>query len=828
MASDSRSSDKQVDYEGPKAKQLAEACIAAIRSDQARLDRDKADWLNILGFHGGVDNWWVTWDQVDNLWRRIPDDDSEYGLPAEVPRQASNLYRRKLEGIAAILNQSEPAQEWRPSRDDDASRATADIIDDVLPVLRDECGYDQGDRQLINLHVCLTDKIGYEIYFDNDEKYGTEMIQGLSCPQCGWKGMPMELEHADDEESAACPQCGAPASELEPMINPLTAEPMGVHYPKGKICGRVIPSFEISLPPSARECRTRKVPFLVTHTWMAREDAMRMYPQKARQIRAAKAEMAAANSSAQYASAVRNISSPHAAARGVMPQTHDALVVWRIVHDPIEDEQEGYSFPEGLDVVMIGGDVIDAGPLPLKDDQGQPIKPIALRQYVAAPGSPFGIPPADDLGVLQRQRNLLETLLILILINLGSPTTWVPSTVTIEDEIDRNPGAINRYRSHGMTGEKPFTEPGVNPPEGLYKALEMNEKSFDTISGLNAVLEGEHQEGVNTLGEVQRLQERGMATFRTPLDNLIQFENEVSYLLLQTARQSLWTTRLIRAVGDNGQWEIKQFSGADLHGSVDVYVNPTSAWPKSDLLQHLRLQDAVNLHVINPMDPEIQEKILSDYALSHLKPSLDEDRKQIARKLDRWKQAQQPQEIEPPEPFINQQFHLVRLSNFMKTEEAEGIKLQRPQVWQAMVQHIQQLQQAVAAAQAQQAAAASGKTKPDGAASGGADKEPSAGYSFKGEDLQDPLVRQVFIATMAKEGLIDPHSAAAQAPAPPPADAGKDAGPDGSVLEHHLAAGHLRPAGPKKSPLEDHLAAGHLRPAPVAPPQPAGAGGPTA
>lgn len=113
-----------------QAKRLVERCIEAVRTDSARLERDKADWLNILGYHGGVDNWWVTWDGVSNVWRRLPDDDGEYGLPAEIPRAASNVYRRKIDGIAAILNQSQPAQEWRPARDDDSARATADVIDE--------------------------------------------------------------------------------------------------------------------------------------------------------------------------------------------------------------------------------------------------------------------------------------------------------------------------------------------------------------------------------------------------------------------------------------------------------------------------------------------------------------------------------------------------------------------------------------------------------------------------------------------------------------------------------------------------------------------------
>jgi hypothetical protein len=106
----------QIDYTGPLAKQLLERCIEGVRKDTARLDRDKQDWLNVLGYHGGPGNWWVTWDGVSNVWREIPSDDSEYGLPPEVPRAASNIYRRKLDGMAAILNQSQPAQEWRPAR----------------------------------------------------------------------------------------------------------------------------------------------------------------------------------------------------------------------------------------------------------------------------------------------------------------------------------------------------------------------------------------------------------------------------------------------------------------------------------------------------------------------------------------------------------------------------------------------------------------------------------------------------------------------------------------------------------------------------------------
>jgi hypothetical protein len=774
----------------PKVKTLIQDCIEAVRKDVARLDRDKQDWLNVLGYHGGPDNWWVTWDGADNMWRRIPDDNSDYGLPEEVPRCASNMYRRKIDGIAAILNQSAPAQEWRPAKDEPKARATAEVIEDALPVLRDECGYD-AHRNLINLNVTLTDKVGYEVYYDTDEKYGMQQIDALQCQECGWSGMPMDVDDAaegqepqvDDEtgeeQEPGCPNCQAPADALGPLISPLGI-PIGVKYPKGKLCGVLYTTHELSLPPNARECHEQHVPYIVTHRLMGREDACRLWKEKAQFIRRAKAETSAANTSSQYATAVRNISSPRAAARGVMPLTTDSVLVWRVVHDPIDDPDAGYSFPDGLDAVMIDGEVIDAGPLPLKDDSGQPMKPIVLRQYVQAPGSPFGIPPADDLGVLQRQRNLIETLLLLILLHDASPRTWIPLTVQLEDPITGLPGQQIRYRSN-VPGERPHTDPGINPPEGLYKALEMNDEMFDKISGLNAVLEGQRPQGDPTLGEVQTLRETGMATFKTPLDQLIDFENRLSYLLLQWARQSMWTERLIRSRGDNGEWDIKAFTGADLSGSVDVYVNPASAWPKSALLQQLRLKDAIQMGIVNPQDPEIQEKVLSDYDLAHYKPSIDADRKQIGRELERWKAATGPGDIQPPGNYDNLPMHIHYKSQFMKSEEAEAIRNVNPPLWAAMDQHIGVLKMMAA-------------------------PPPQAGPPGGGPPG-----------------------------APPAGPAGKPGPPDGSALEHEIQKGNLKPAeGPPHSPLDHMVASGHLTPAPPAaglpggPPKPGAPGAPAA
>jgi hypothetical protein len=795
-------------YQGATAKQLVEDAIKAAAKDHPRLLRNKQDWLNLLGYRGGPDNWWVQW--VNDAWVTIPEDGDD-GLPAEIPRQASNYYARKINGIAAILNQADPAQEWRPAKDDDQARATADVIEDALPVLREEADYPRL-RNLINLLVALTDKVALELYYDNDEKYGTEDIGALRCNACQKPLMPMDLADQDAEEGqATCPHCGGPEVSDDPMqgIGPYLqpdGSPVGVPYPKGKICADLYTSFEFSLPPNAVEAHERRVEWILTHRAMPREVAMRRWKDKAAFIKQAKGETSITQgATGQYATAMRNLSSPRSATFQSMGGAIDTVIVYRLVHDPITDKDEGIDFPEGADLTMIDGEIVEGGPLALKDDLGQPMKPFAIRSFIQAPGSPFGIPPADDLGVLQRQRNLLETLLILILMHDAAPRTYIPLTVTLEDEITGRPGEQIRYRAN-MPGDKPHTDPGINPPEGLYKALEMNSQAFDTVSGLNAVLEGEHPEGASTLGEVTRLSERGMAAFKAPLDALVDFEERISYLLLQIGRQSLWASRLVKTIGENGDWELKEFMAADLHGSVDVYTNPASAWPKSQLLQNMRLEAALKMGALQMQDPEVQANILSDFDLVHLKPSLDKDRRQIARELDKWKQAQTPQDIKPPSPFINVDMHLFQKSNWMKTEEAEQIETANPPVWGAMNTHIQQLQQQVTAKQQAAAQAASGKAAPQPKPAEPQDELDR--FSLKG-DLTDPEVRQLFEQAAAKDGY---HITSTPAPAEP----NPNAGPDGTALDAAIKHRALIPA--HGSPMDHFVKAGALRPAPPPPP----------
>lgn len=696
-------SARTIDYAtDPQVKQLVERCIRDSRKNTAALDRYRQDMQNLLMHRGGPDNQWTVWNSATNRYERRPYDDSDEGLPAWIPRATSNVFANKVDGIIAILNQAAPAQAWEGTTNDDEDKAAAEVVGDCMPALLEEIGYAKL-RQRIHQLIALTDKVAVTYYFDNDEKYGLAGVDLLRCPACGLETTPMAVEDAGD----ACPACG----QQDGMETALGADgaPQQTQYPIGKLCAHLHSSFEFSLPSSAVTADEDEAPWILTHHRMPTEDILRLWGKEhAAFIKQEGHGTSRSQEQRHYADQMRRLSSPFAGATGARSGADQDAgpVVYRLQHDPITDGE--FDLPEGLYAVMLGEKILEAGPLPVKDDKGRPRKSILLRTFAPSPGTPFGKPPADDLVPLQQQRNLIETLLLLILMHDAAPTTYVPMSVTLEDEPTGRPGQFVRYRSM-VPGERPTTERGTNPPEGLYRFLEMVDQKFDQLSNLNSVLQGARPEGDPTLGEIEILQERGQAAFKTPLDGLATFEERQARLLLWIARQSLWTPRFRRIEGSDGGWKVDQFLASDLMGNVDVRVDPASAWPRSPLATQMRLGKAMEMGVLIPaQDPEVGAEVLEQLGLAEFKPSLDIDRKQIARELDKWRAARTPDEIAPPKPFDNLPLHLHLKQNFMKTEDAELLAQANQPVYMAMLNHVQLLQMTVMQQQAAQAMAAGG------------------------------------------------------------------------------------------------------------------------
>jgi hypothetical protein len=802
----SKAAPREVDYglDGP-ARLLTEKCVKDAQNNTARLDRDRQDWLNLLFERGGAENHYVIWDAGTNRWVTRGTDPKKGGLPEWMPRPVTNIYANKIDGIISILNQSEPSQQWKPNTDDDEDLATADVCDNAVEVLRDEIDYDQL-RTDINRQITLTDKIAVCIYYDNDEKYGTEDITALQCQACALDPeaeesyfLPMDLP---EEASDVCPNCGGPLAEA---LDPRTNQKLGVTYPIGRMCASFHPGFEFSLPRSARSHRADKNPWILFHARQSWEDAIREFKDKAATL---KDRTGWKSSSVQrhYADAMRRLTSPRAAttsAAGGGGQD-DGPILYRLYHDPIDDGE--FYFPDGLYTVQLNDQLIEAGPLAFKqllpNGEERPFKNVITRTYRSTPGNPFGKPPADDLVSLQYTRNLLEALLMAILLHHASPRTFLPLSVTLEKPITGVPGEVIPFRST-TPGEVPVTTQGTNPPEGLFKWIEQIDAKFDMLSKLNAVLQGDRPEGNPTLGEIEILKEKGESAFTEPMLEMIRFEKQVSRMLLWIARDTVWTDRLRQVQGDNKAWEIEQFNAADLAGNVDVDIDPASAWPKSNLMDRLKLQELMKMGVFQMFaqgQPELATKILEKYGATEFLPSLDVDRRQVMRELDRWRAARDAAEIRPPDPVVhNLPVHMLYKLAFLKTEEYELLQEHNPPLAMAMRAHVEMIQQTLAMQAAAAAAAANPQPagKDTGAPSGDALNEAvNSGALAPAKAVKPGLTLEDAIA----DGVLQPAGAA---------EAARQASLPS--IDELTAAGAMRPV--THASVDELIAGGAMRPA---------------
>lgn len=163
-------------------------------------------------------------------------------------------------------------------------------------------------------------------------------------------------------------------------------------------------------------------------------------------------------------------------------------------------------------------------------------------------------------------------------------------------------------------------------------------------------------------------------------------------MALEIARASWDDEHQRQIVGRNKQYELASFSKSDLTGSVNLIVDYNSLFPKSQATERATIAQLVQLGIVNPLDPEMQWKVLEKFGETELKGSVDLDVKQAVKEQEKFMadETYQPSVV----PLIqNSTVHLMTHSDFTKTDEFTQLPPQRQQDFIAHIQvHFQDLQ----------------------------------------------------------------------------------------------------------------------------------------
>jgi len=445
-------------------------------------------------------------------------------------------------------------------------------------------------------------------------------------------------------------------NEGQPMKDPMTGEFLGY---EGDIRADICSAFEVFVDPLAKsiedaqwvvQAKVRKLDYFCTH-----------YPERGGAVK----EEGAWLLSVQYEQRINSLNKAQSGGTGSNEQMKNAAIELSYY------EKRSRKHPNGRHVVVANGVL-------LKDDE-LTIGEIPFTKFddIIIAGKFYSEAVITHLRPLQDQFNR----------NLTLRSAWVNRMLR---------GKYIAAKGHGISQESindDDTEvvqydpvPGAPEPRAMdiptipqytYKEEESLDLSFDKISGIGEVSQGQMPSASIPAIGMQILQEQD----ETRIGIMTEWSEDgfarVGKQLLMFARAMYKTPRKRKMAGKNGEYNIKDFIGDDIGETIDVTVIRGSTNPTSKVL---RRQELLNLYqqglLGDPNDSKVRDSLLQkleygDIGEVWLDQSLD--MAQIKKTLEEIEQGIPPEVSE----FDNHELHCQEKNRYRKSDKFESLGPER-------------------------------------------------------------------------------------------------------------------------------------------------------
>lgn len=606
---------------------------------QAQLSRSAFDtqfYRSVL-FYLGVQ--WIRFDQGRQNWAPI-------NLPSWFPKNQTNKYAVAIDGMKSVFEQAKPATIFAPgSSDDEADVSAAEACQDVTKVIDDEVDQERLRGEASALLV-LTGNAFVVDGYDMSPMNGTKDIRSLMCVQCSFVAQPHEFT------SPQCPQCGGTA--VVPAVDLKTGEPIVESYPIGKMESTVESPFGMLFDMQAEHLDNSA--FLINAKTYPIDELKNMFPDYAQSIgEGTPIAQTGLFYQAALAYAVGSMGQSGSPSMGGQQGKRGTL--YRLRRKPCRE------LPYGGEALLIDETVVWKGELSSKADDGTPFYPVTHFGFKKVPGRVFYKSPAEDLIPKQVQRNKIEALVQLGAERVSNPTWLLPTGIGIEG-ITGEPGEKLTYNPH--LGFKPERIAGQDMPNSLYRWLQIIDEDFADLAATYDVLLGKHPEGVDTLGGMQLLRDRGLARFQDGLNSWGRGWTRVRRNRLMIWKQRVKDDRTLRVLGDNGKWEMEKFNSATIAGAIDCKPEEASFTPKSKAYEQMMASQLLQAGLVDASDPIERWKLLSVFDASDLARGLDIDVKDAIKERETFLKSGY---VRPREIVDN---HEVHLSQHVRDAKSDG------------------------------------------------------------------------------------------------------------------------------------------------------------
>lgn len=597
-------------------------------------------WRNILYVLGRQ---WIYYDRRSGEWR-------DKRMAKWIPRPRTDLPAASVEAILSLFGSINLQATARPTSHDSQALATAEIADQLEPLLRVDHRMDAVFRQH-DWWLIVTGNAFLHPYWDRDALEGEITIPWERCVQCGLVSPPSNIKDAGD----SCPRCKGRQflSATDAQNNPIGEI---VRPGKGRTdaCGPL----EIAIPHIYTH--VSESPILIRQRWRAKQYAEDYFPHLLKKITFTR-QPNERSLQMMRAIAAQSESSDNSSVMGYGTGGGDGAPEGFTEYEL--HMRPSRKFPEGLFVRWTGELVLRPegsegvepvqgggapGPLPYQTQDNRPIFNWIHTGYTPVEGRIWHRSPLDLALSKVDQINRLDSLTELSINRMSNPIWLKPKGAEIRS-FTGEPGLVVEYNPLAA-GSKPERIEGSNVPNSIFQVRQQHVNDFEQMMGTYDVIKGAKPTGVAAFSALQLLVERSQSRFTTVFNARGETYRGWYSIALELERSFGPDERTWAVTKPNRGFTMKHFERAQLHGAIEIVVEDGSQAPKTNLGVRASIEQSRQLGILNPQDPEQQYSIFREFGLTFLIPSIDAQIKGALNEQDAFEEwaaeaAQDPRVI---------------------------------------------------------------------------------------------------------------------------------------------------------------------------------------
>lgn len=203
----------------------------------------------------------------------------------------------------------------------------------------------------------------------------------------------------------------------------------------------------------------------------------------------------------------------------------------------------------------------------------------------------------DDLISVQREYNRTRGQIIESKNRMGHPQLLAAEGSVDPSRINSAPGQVVMYKL-GFPVPQPL--PLQNLPSYIIQELGSQLQDFDDISGQHDVSNGQAPAGVTAATAINFLQEQDDSMLSESFQSIEEYYEKIAQQTLSLVSQYWTVPRMVKVAGNNEEFDVQAFAGADLRSNTDIRIEGGSALPTSKAARQAFLMDLMQMGFITP------------------------------------------------------------------------------------------------------------------------------------------------------------------------------------------------------------------------------------